>query len=233
VKDRLAKVLDRFDALLEENPEQALAYIESVPSDLARRSAVRAARADALSTLKGPRAALPIVQDLVAEDPKDPDHRHALALAWEALGDETAKVREYLEVLRLDTAADEDAAVNLEATEDLVVEVAERTLASLPPAFRERLGDVAVLTEQRPTQSLVEEGFDPRALGLFEGPDAGELGGTSVSAAPTRIVLYVANLLLATTDDDELEDEVQTTVLHEVGHFLGLDETELDELGLA
>jgi predicted Zn-dependent protease with MMP-like domain len=233
VKDRLGKVLDRFDALVDEHPEQALAYIESVPADLARRSAVRAARADALALVKGPRAALPLLQELVAEDPSDANHRHALALVWEDLGDEGAMIREYLEVLRLDTAADQTDTDELETSCDFVVDVAEQTLASLPPAFRDKLGDVAVLTELRPARDLVEEAFDPRALGLFEGPDAGDLGGTSVAAAPTRIVLYVGNLLLATADDDELEDEVRTTVLHEVGHFLGLDETELDEIGLA
>jgi predicted Zn-dependent protease with MMP-like domain len=45
-------------------------------------------------------------------------------------------------------------------------------------------------------------------------------------------VLYTANLLADSLDDEELKIEVETTVLHEVGHYFGLDEEDLERLGL-
>jgi predicted Zn-dependent protease with MMP-like domain len=51
-------------------------------------------------------------------------------------------------------------------------------------------------------------------------------------AAPTRIVLYACNLLAEFPEAEDLREQVEVTVLHEVGHFFGLDEDDLERLGL-
>jgi predicted Zn-dependent protease with MMP-like domain len=94
--------------------------------------------------------------------------------------------------------------------------------------FARRLEHVPVILEDRPSGSLVAEGFDPRAFGLFEGPT----DGVRDEPAPTRIVLYAANLLAEFPDEPELSEQIEVTVLHEVGHFFGLEEEELERLGL-
>jgi predicted Zn-dependent protease with MMP-like domain len=80
---------------------------------------------------------------------------------------------------------------------------------------------------------LVREGFDPRNVGLFEGPMHKHESGDS-TGLPPRIVLYAANLTASLESDDPaaLEREVEITVLHEIGHYFGLDEDRLEELGL-
>ena len=50
--------------------------------------------------------------------------------------------------------------------------------------------------------------------------------------APTRIVLFWTNLLDVADDDDSLAEEVETTVLHEIAHYFGLDEEQVAALGL-
>ena len=78
----------------------------------------------------------------------------------------------------------------------------------------------------------MREGFDPRALGLFEGADdAGQRSG-EIQVAPTRIVLFYANLLASFPDEDALREEIDITIRHEVGHFFGLDEDDMERLGL-
>ena len=77
--------------------------------------------------------------------------------------------------------------------------------------------------------ALVADGFDPRALGLFEGPTE----GTTDVPMPTRIVLYAANLLAEFPEEPELSEQIEVTVLHEVGHFFNLDEEQLERLGLS
>ena len=116
--------------------------------------------------------------------------------------------------------------------EDLIVNAAEETVAGLPQAFRERLEGVPILVAPRPDEELVREGFDPRALGLFEGPTSAEHEGNEASDMPTRIVLFAANLLAESVDEEQLKAEVATTVLHEVGHYFGLEEDDMERLGL-
>jgi predicted Zn-dependent protease with MMP-like domain len=50
--------------------------------------------------------------------------------------------------------------------------------------------------------------------------------------APTRIVLYACNLLAEFPDPVDLQEQVEITVLHEVGHYFGLDEDDMERLGL-
>jgi predicted Zn-dependent protease with MMP-like domain len=105
-------------------------------------------------------------------------------------------------------------------------------LASLPGDVGARLANVAVVVMDRPPREVVAEGFDPRAYGLFEGPtDAAEW---DAPIGPTRVVLFVANLVADFGDDDDrIAEETRTTVLHEIGHYFGLDEDEVADLGLA
>ena len=53
------------------------------------------------------------------------------------------------------------------------------------------------------------------------------------ATAPTRIVLFYSNLLASFPDRERLADEIEITLLHEIGHYFGLDEHEVEDLGLA
>ncbi|MCA9711264.1 MAG: metallopeptidase family protein, partial [Myxococcales bacterium] len=110
--------------------------------------------------------------------------------------------------------------------------VAARLLEGLPEPFASRLADVPVVLEPRPGAALVADGFDPRAFGLFEGPEDFGRRSHAVTDRPSRIVLFWANLLDAFGDETQLHAEVEVTLLHEIGHFFGLDEDGVDALGL-
>jgi predicted Zn-dependent protease with MMP-like domain len=168
----------------------------------------------------------------IADDPDHADARHMLARLLEDR-DETAEMIEHdLRVLALDTRADRRAGLGTPDDLAFIEDHARRTLESLPAHLAERIEHVPVVLEARPSADLVRECFDPRALGLFEGPTdyAGRAGHTE--HRPTRIVLFYANLLAIAPDDDELAEQVQVTVLHELGHFFGLDEDDVADLGL-
>jgi predicted Zn-dependent protease with MMP-like domain len=102
-------------------------------------------------------------------------------------------------------------------------------IAHLPDQIRLRVEHVPVHVQDRPDRDAVADGFDPRALGMFDGPEFGEGGGSVLN----RILLFQRNLEDAVEDDGELEDEVYKTLLHETGHFFGLSEEDLDRRGLA
>lgn len=160
------------------------------------------------------------------------DAHHALARLHQDAGEHQLQVRHDLEVLRLDTVAHRRAGVGSRRDLAVVGEAAEQALDRVPEPFAARLCDVPVVLEPRPSRALVEEGFDPRALGLFEGPDDFGRQSFAVTCRPTRIVVFFANLLGAFPNDDDLRAQVEITLLHEIGHFFGLDEDEVDALGL-
>ena len=168
----------------------------------------------------------------VIADPEHADAHYSLARLHHDAGEHALAVRHDLEVLRLDAAAHRRAGLGSRRDLALIEHTATRTLEELPEPFASRLREVPVVLEPRPSRALVEEGFDPRALGLFEGPDDFGRRSSFVAERPSRIVVFFANLLDAFPRDDELCEQVEVTLLHEIGHFFGLDEDQVDALGL-
>jgi predicted Zn-dependent protease with MMP-like domain len=106
----------------------------------------------------------------------------------------------------------------------------EATLKELPQLLREHARPLAVSYEDRPGRALLREGYEPDLLGLFIGPP---LAHPDESPLPPQIVLFLRNLWdFAEGDVDCFREEVRTTYLHELGHYLGLDEIDLEERGL-
>ena len=96
-------------------------------------------------------------------------------------------------------------------------------LDELPPHIAEALQNIAVVVEN-------ENPEDPDLLGLYHGvplPERGDMAG----ALPDRISIYRIPLEESFPDPDELREEIRITVLHELGHYFGLDEDRLAELG--
>ena len=107
----------------------------------------------------------------------------------------------------------------------------ERVLRSLPKPLRERARSLPVSFEHVPNEAIVADGIEPDTLGLFVGSAFADEGHGS--PMPAQIILYLANLWdQAEEDDESFAEEVRTTFLHELGHYLGLDEDGLFDRGL-
>ncbi len=107
-----------------------------------------------------------------------------------------------------------------------------RVLDELPPELRARIADVPVVLERRPDADLTARGWG-NVLGLFTGvayPDA-----ISISQQrPPEIILFLDALRSESGGDPiRFREEVRRTLLHEIGHYLGLDEKDLAERDLA
>ncbi len=89
-----------------------------------------------------------------------------------------------------------------------------RALDGLPPELSKALENVAVVVEER-------NRAEPDLYGLFEAPEW----------MPAKITIYRRPLVQDFSDAVELEEEIRTTVLHELGHYFGMDEDQLWELG--
>lgn len=115
-------------------------------------------------------------------------------------------------------------------------ELVARALDLLPPPFQEHLENVSVVVEEEPSRELLESmGGDPgdpddTLFGLYEGVPLTERFHDDV-LMPDRITIFRRPLVEWAESEDEIVDEVRITVLHEIGHFFGMDEEKLDELG--
>ena len=102
-------------------------------------------------------------------------------------------------------------------------EIVAAALDELPTELATGLRNVAVVIEDRNHE-------EPDLYGLFEGIPLTE-GGPGPGDLPNRIAIYRGPLEEDFDDPAELQDEIRTTVLHELGHYFGLDEDRLAELG--
>lgn len=226
--------------------EEALLEVETciVEDELERAEAMLAAlRADGLEDpeidyLQGvvrwrggdDEGATRCFQAALAVDDEHSDACHGLYMLHEAAGQFDAAVEYAVRVRRLDETHDNLDAAVFEARAQEIRAVAAQVLGGLPEQFEQRLENVPVVLEPRPSEDLVRSGFDPRALGLFEGPE--DRARMDPGPMPARIVLFTHNLTAEFPESEELREQVEVTLLHEIGHFFGLDEEGVEALGL-
>jgi len=102
-------------------------------------------------------------------------------------------------------------------------ELVEEELEKLPPVFRERLTNVAIIVEDAPPRESEREGL---LLGLFHGIPRTEKS-VFTSAPPDRIFLYRKSIEAVCSSEAQIRRQIRKTLLHEVGHYFGMTEEEL------
>jgi len=179
-----------------------------------------------------PREVAGLLRPLLERGVTDLDDRadlhHLLGMACEDLGERDGMAVEWLETRRLDQLADAGADALSDAE---FARIVQEALDELPPALLERLRNVPVIADERPSEEMVRDGIDPRILGLFHGlsmPHESTLG----PAYPDTIHLFQSNIERVTADERELREQIRVTVLHETAHYFGFDEDGLRRLGL-
>ena len=108
--------------------------------------------------------------------------------------------------------------------------VVRDALAELPPAFAERLDNIAVLIADRPSADQIRSlglAPDETLFGLYEGTPLGERGTGYHLALPDRVTIFREPILEGCASIQEMKDEIRLTVIHELGHHFGLSDAEL------
>jgi predicted Zn-dependent protease with MMP-like domain len=117
-----------------------------------------------------------------------------------------------------------------EELKHLALEEIETTLTELPRPLREQAQGLPVTFERVPNLDFQSDGIEPETLGLFTGAEFADEGA---SVLPPQIILFLENIWkLSAGDVETYKEEIQTTFLHELGHFFGLDEYDLTARGL-
>lgn len=119
------------------------------------------------------------------------------------------------------------------------VKLVTDVLDSLPFEFRNRIHNLAVLVEDRPLVSGGSSGAAERPrpgksrrllLGVFQGVPATQKSVFDFCGGPNRIILYQRNIEAVCSNEAEIRHEVRQTVLHELGHYFGMDESQLRDV---
>jgi predicted Zn-dependent protease with MMP-like domain len=104
-------------------------------------------------------------------------------------------------------------------------ELVGEALDEIPPELMTHLDNVVVLVEDEPPED------DPDLLGLYEGIDLTRRGWDYSGALPDRVFIFRNPILAMCEDEDDVVDEVATTVVHEIAHHFGIDDDRLHDLG--
>ena len=106
----------------------------------------------------------------------------------------------------------------------------EATLAALPKPLQAQAEKLPVTFERVPNDDLQADGIEVDTLGLFTGAEFVEEGEVPL---PAQIILFLENLWnFAENDEKAFREEIGVTFLHELGHFFGLGEGDLEARGL-
>ena len=98
-------------------------------------------------------------------------------------------------------------------------------MQALPDPIRQRVRGIPIVFELFPSRDMVKDGVDPDLMGLFVGEPVEEEG---LHAEMTEILLFLENIWEeAEHDAEEYRRQVRDTLLHEIGHYLGLEEDDL------
>jgi predicted Zn-dependent protease with MMP-like domain len=114
--------------------------------------------------------------------------------------------------------------------------VVEEVLESLPTEFKKRLENIAILVEDVPANQgrrklRQRPGPSQRLLmGVFEGVPRTNKSVFDLPMGPDRIVLYQKNIEAVCSTEAEVRREIRLTVIHELGHFFGMDEDQLKDV---
>jgi predicted Zn-dependent protease with MMP-like domain len=111
----------------------------------------------------------------------------------------------------------------IDVAPDRFDEMVAEALDSLPPALGRLMRNVAVTVE--------EHGGPGNLLGLYEGVPLTARGHEYSMAMPDRITIFRKAILAVCDTEEQVVDQVRTTVVHEVGHHFGIDDARLHELG--
>ena len=104
-------------------------------------------------------------------------------------------------------------------------------VASLPEELKDQLENVAMIIEENPpAQPVLGEGSGEDLLGLYHGIMKKDRGLGYGNVLPDQIIIYRRPLERMSSTLDDLRENVRQTVIHEVGHYFGFDEEELQRL---
>ena len=112
-------------------------------------------------------------------------------------------------------------------------QLVDEALATIPEDFREAMQNIAIVIEDEPSHSTLKEvGIEPpdTLLGLYQGTPLTERVWAHGNSIPDKITLYQLPIEESSNDRDDVVVAIAETLIHEIGHYFGLSEEEIEEI---
>jgi predicted Zn-dependent protease with MMP-like domain len=106
-------------------------------------------------------------------------------------------------------------------------------LATIPRRFRDAMSNIAIGVEDEPSDELLHDmEIEPpdTLFGLYQGTPLTERGWAFGNALPDRILLFQGPHEREAEDEDDLIVSIGETLIHEIGHYFGMSEEEIEEI---
>lgn len=103
----------------------------------------------------------------------------------------------------------------------------EKAMRKLPKSFKEKIANIAVMVEGwADDETLAEMGIEPpdTLYGLYRGVELGHRDSSYANVLPDVITIYQGPIEEDAADEEEMAEIVRETVVHELGHYFGLDD---------
>jgi predicted Zn-dependent protease with MMP-like domain len=110
----------------------------------------------------------------------------------------------------------------------------KRAIARIPSEIRHHLKNIVISVQKRPSKEILEEMGLQRnepLLGMYRGTSLTDRSAVYPPLYPDTIILFQEPLEKVCVTTEELEEQIEITVVHEIAHFLGISEERLAELG--
>lgn len=112
--------------------------------------------------------------------------------------------------------------------------IVKGAILRIPEEIRQHLDNIVISVQKRPSRQILDEMDIPAEealLGLFQGTAQTERFITSPPLFPDTILLFQESLEETCETIEELEEQIEVTIVHEVAHAIGISEERLAELG--
>ncbi|PYO22625.1 MAG: hypothetical protein DMD88_06195 [Candidatus Rokuibacteriota bacterium] len=109
----------------------------------------------------------------------------------------------------------------------------ERGLRRLPRKFKDKLANIAVVVEDWPDdETLADLGIEPpdTLYGLYRGVDLTHRDSSYGNVLPDTVTIYQGPIEEDCADEEEMAELVRETVIHELGHYFGLDDETMERI---
>jgi predicted Zn-dependent protease with MMP-like domain len=112
-------------------------------------------------------------------------------------------------------------------------ELVDEALETIPDDFRNAMHNIAIVVEDEPTSEQLEDvGLEPpdSLFGLYQGTPLTERQWAHGNALPDKITLFQRVIEDESEDEDDMVVPIGETLIHEVGHYFGMSEEEIEEI---
>ncbi|HUL73023.1 MAG TPA: metallopeptidase family protein [Vicinamibacterales bacterium] len=112
-------------------------------------------------------------------------------------------------------------------------QLVDEALAGIPRQFRDAMRNIAIVIEDEPSAEELEDvGIEPpdTLLGLYQGTPLTERQWAHGNTLPDKITLFQGPIEDASDDEDDVVVAIGETLIHEIGHYFGLSEEEIEDI---